>query len=284
MTSSPKLSRRPKLLSVQEGISLLLRLMFSGAVGSANGKAVSYSVLEEKEDCFVFIAALEDIDQTNVPVHRLRIAMDRESGKIDPPEAISLSSTELAAAIRRATGNQVADFARFTDGALSISYKVSVKDHPDIQYVVQLRHHGKVASMNALMQLASSTISPQLLPLPAVYPIADEADRRNVTGMGIQITQYIPGVMANDIYPLMTHEQRLRLAQKVGKAYNALWKIPLPSERLIGELLATDKDGIITLSVGPDRHHSRRTVQISRRLPTCPRTRWSHSTPETAVH
>ena len=79
--------------------------MFSEVVGCINRKAVSYSILKKKKDCFVFIVALEDIDQTNVPIHHLRIAIDRKSGKIDPFEAISLASTELAAVIRRATRN-----------------------------------------------------------------------------------------------------------------------------------------------------------------------------------
>ena len=54
----------------------------------------------------------------------------------------------------------------------------------------------------------------------------------------------------------MICEQRLRLIQKVGKAYNVLWKIPLPSEHLIRELLVMDKDDSITLSIGSDQHHS----------------------------
>lgn len=256
MTSSQAPSGQHKPLSVDEGISVLLKLMFSGALGSAEGKAVSYSVLEEKEDCFVFIAALEDFDEIGVPVRRFRITIDRESGKVDPPETVSLSPTELADVVQSATGNELIDFARFIDGALSISYKVSVKNYPDIQYIVQLRHHGKVASMNALMQLISSTIPPQILPLPAVYPIANEAERQNIIGMGIQITRYIPGIMANSIYPHMTYEQRLQLIRNLGKAYNTLWKMSLPTERMIGELVATNHDGTITLSVGPDRHHS----------------------------
>jgi len=77
---------------------------------------------------------------------------------------ISLSEAELREAILAATGHHLKAFSRFTDGALSISYKVSIKEDPDIQYIVQLRHYGKVTSMNLLMKLISSSIDPSILP------------------------------------------------------------------------------------------------------------------------
>ena len=161
MSSSIKQPR----IALEDAISILLKLMFSGALGSVVGKGVGYSLIEENEDSFIFIAGLEDME-TEQPIHRYRVVIDRESGKVDPPELVSLSTPDLADVILRATGQHVAESKRFTDGALSISYKVSVQEDPAVQYVLQLRHHGNVDSMNTIMQLVSSKIDRRILPLP----------------------------------------------------------------------------------------------------------------------
>ena len=84
-----------------------------------------------------------------------------------------LTETELAEAIFTATGQHLASSSRFTDGMMSVSYKVTVQHPPDVAYVVQSRHHGRVASMDFLMRLISETIDP----VPPVYPIPGEMER-----------------------------------------------------------------------------------------------------------
>lgn len=143
------------------------------------------------------------------PIDRYLIKIDRRSKEISRPEPIVLSEAELAEAIFAATGQNLACSTRFTDGALSISYKVAVQESPDVAYVVQLRHHGYVASMDSLMTLISKTIDPHILPVPPVYPIPGEMKRQEATGMGRQITQLIPGMMASSVYPRLSHGERL---------------------------------------------------------------------------
>lgn len=64
-------------------------------------------------------------------------------------EPIVISETEMREAMRAATGQDVLEAKRFTDGALSVSYKVATKEEQGGGvYVVQLRHHGDVTSMN----------------------------------------------------------------------------------------------------------------------------------------
>ena len=150
--STREVSYRPSI-TLDDAISILLKLMFSGVVGPTTGKAVGYALMDETVDYFVFVAGLEDSEESEEPIHRYRIAVDRESGEVDPPEFVSLSETALADAILLATGHRVARSERFTDGAFSISYKVSVEEDPNIEYVLQLRHHGNVGSMNTIMQL-----------------------------------------------------------------------------------------------------------------------------------
>jgi hypothetical protein len=139
---------------------------------------------------------------------------------------------------------------------MSISYLVSVWYNHDVKYVVQLRHHGDVASMNAILELLSRTVDPHILPLPLVYPIIGERERQMKTGFGIQITRFVPGIMGNISYPSMVHKKKLVLVRKLALAFDALWKIPLPSPRLIGELQATRHGEQIQLKIGPERHHS----------------------------
>jgi hypothetical protein len=119
--------------------------------------------------------------------------IDRVSRVIEAPVQISLSKAELQEAILVATGHHLKAVSRFADGAFSIPYRVLIEEDPQIQYILQLRHHGNVTSMDLLMRLIASSVNSSLLPLPAVYPIPNEEQRQKATGMGRQIARLIPG-------------------------------------------------------------------------------------------
>ena len=74
--------------------------------------------------------------------------------------------------------------------------------------------------------------------------------------MGIQITEFIPGVLASTVYPSMPHEAKLHFVRKLALSFDALWRLSVPEKRLIGELKATRENDEIQLSFGPDRHYS----------------------------
>jgi hypothetical protein len=226
--------------------------MFSGGVGPCAGKGVSYSLFKDTDTELQFIAALEDDDDTGEPINRYRVVVDRVTRQVQTPTLITLSTRELGDIIFSATGQHLKTSSRFKDGALSVSYKASVQES-DVEYVVQLRHHGDVGSMNSIMQLVSTTVEPHILPVPTVYPVGHDVQHRN-EGMGVQITRYIRGVIGNFAYPSMTHDERLVVLRRLALAFDALWRIPLPT-RLIGELRAQNNGGI-KLSIGPDRHYS----------------------------
>ncbi|KAL7935535.1 hypothetical protein V8C35DRAFT_299722 [Trichoderma chlorosporum] len=245
------------LLTQDEGAAALLAHIFSGsAVGPVNGKGVGYALLASSPDSFSWSASIEDFEETECPVDRYLIKIDRRTKQISTPEPIVLSQNELTDAILSATGQHLSSWARFTDGTLSISYKATVKEDDSISYVVQLRHHGCVASMDLFMTLISQTINPSILPVPPVYPIPGEMMHQKNTGMGRQITQYIHGNMASSIYSQLSHEERLVFVRKMALAFSACWDIQLPEPRLIGELIASGTNDQITLETGPDRHYS----------------------------
>lgn len=169
---------------------------------------------------------------------------------------MALSRVEFEEAVLTATGHRLKASSRFADGAFSISYKVSIEEDPDIQYVVQLRHHGNVTSMILLMSFISSAIDPSILPLPTVYPIPGEGQRQKATGMGRQITRFIQGSMAKSVYPCMSHEEKLIFVRHMALAFQATWHITLDKGRLIGELCAAETDDGKALSVGLYRHYN----------------------------
>ena len=78
------------------------------------------------------------------------------------------------------------------------------------------------------MRLISTTASSQILPVPAVYPISGEKERQEMSGMGRQITQFIPGVIASSVYPRLSHEERLVLVRKMAREFQACWQLELP--------------------------------------------------------
>ncbi|KUJ14302.1 uncharacterized protein LY89DRAFT_686780 [Mollisia scopiformis] len=243
-------------MAQDDAASALVTYIFSGVIGSPKDKGVSYSLHEATDSTFSWIAALEEEDSIGQPIDRYRVDIDRLSRKIQTPMLISLSEAELSEAVLAATGHHLKVFSRFTDGALSISYKVSIEEDPDIQYIVQLRHHGNVTSMNLLMSWISSSINPSILPLPDVYPIPGEEQRQKRTGMGRQIARLMLGPMANSVYPRMSHEEKLIFVRNMALAFQACWRIPLPKERLIGELCAVQDGNCVVFTVGPDRHYS----------------------------
>jgi hypothetical protein len=124
------------LMTQDDAASALVTYIFSGVIGLPKDKGVSYSLLEATDSTFSWIAALEEEENTGQPIDRYRVDIDRLSRKIQMPMLISLSEAELREAILAAIGHYLKAFSRFTDGALSISYKVSIEEDPDIQYIV----------------------------------------------------------------------------------------------------------------------------------------------------
>ncbi|EHK18193.1 uncharacterized protein TRIVIDRAFT_67392 [Trichoderma virens Gv29-8] len=243
------------LLTEDDAVTALVAHVFSGAIGPSDGKGVCYALLETTPSSFSWSAALDDMDESDAPVDRYLIKIDRQTKEFSTPKPIVLSEQELADAVLSATGQHLSSWARFTDGSLSVSYKITVKEDDNLAYVVQLRHHGSVASMDSFMTLISRTIDSSVLPIPPVYPIPGEMIHQNTTGVGRQIAQFMPGVMASSIYSKLSHEERLVFVRKMAHAFSACWEIRLPEKHSIGELIASEANGEIMLEIGPDRHY-----------------------------
>ncbi|KAL7902396.1 hypothetical protein HDV63DRAFT_410135 [Trichoderma sp. SZMC 28014] len=246
----------PNTMDQFQAADALLQYVYSGILGPTKGMAVGYAVMRTTDSTFTFSTTLEPLDDAPTPLDRYQVEIDRQSGKLSAPKKIEITNEDMQKAVLAATGETVASSRRFTDGGFSISYKVAVMDKPDSTYIVQLRFHGNVASMDALMKFVHANNKPGVIPMPAVYSIPGEAEHQQATGFGRQITQFVPGIIAETVYPDMSHADKLGLVRKMALAWQACWDLPLPSPRQIGELIAADNNGSISLTVGPDRHYS----------------------------
>lgn len=181
--------------------------------------------------------------------------IDRYTEEISAPELVEIPDSELAEAVLAGTGQHVAESGRFVDGALSVGYKVSTVEekNEDLAYVVQLRHHGVVASMDAIMMMIA--VDRDVLPVPQPYPIPGERQRQEATGFGRQITRFIPGIMAGDVYASLAYEKKLGFVRQMARAFRACWDVQLPEPRLIGEVMVEEIDGQVVLKIEPDRHY-----------------------------
>jgi len=69
------------LMSREEATSAVLAFAFSGAIGSADEKAVIYSRLATDATTTKGVVGLEDLEQEDQPVDRYLTALDRTSKK-----------------------------------------------------------------------------------------------------------------------------------------------------------------------------------------------------------
>ncbi|KAL4785404.1 hypothetical protein BJX76DRAFT_356123 [Aspergillus varians] len=169
------------MMTKDKAASALLAYMLSGP-SAPKDKGVSRALIAETPATFTWLREISSV------------------------ESIIISDAELAEAILAATGHHLASSTRCTGGALSVSSKVSVKESPDTVYVVQLRHHGSVSSMDAFMALGTKPVDAHILPMPAVCPVPDAKERQEATGMGRQITQFIPVIGVPSIYPQLPYD------------------------------------------------------------------------------
>ncbi|KAK2611929.1 hypothetical protein QQS21_002035 [Conoideocrella luteorostrata] len=239
-----------------EAADALLKYVYSGILGPTKGMAVYYAVMHTTNSTFTFSATLRPPHNPPNFVDRYQIEVDRRSGRPSASKMIEITNEDMQKAILAVMGEKVASTCRFTHGGFSISYKVTMTRRPDTTYIVQPRFHGNVASMDALIKFVRANNSPEGILMPTVYSIPGEAEHQRTTGFGRKITQFVPGVIAERVYPDMSHAERLELGRKMALAWQACWNLPLPSPRQIGGLMATDNDGNISLTVGPDRHFS----------------------------
>ena len=74
-----------ELATQDEGVSALLAFVFSGAIGSPEGKGVSYALAEATATTFSWVTALDDMDGPPTPIDRYLITFDKQAREVFPP-------------------------------------------------------------------------------------------------------------------------------------------------------------------------------------------------------
>lgn len=221
--------------------------MNSGAIGPTTGTIKMYSVVEETATTITFIATLMSFaTMDSVPLDRYIVKIDRHSGLVFSSELASIAHAELEAMFIEAGIGHLDAVERFKDGSFSVSYKAFCGTK---SYVVQLRSNGNMGTIYAIHQLINQKY-PEAIPVPQIFKTT-VMPRCNLP---VQISAFVPGIMADVAYPPLGLPEKVRLLKRIAHVFDAVWSlIPLPPNSQIGETLI-DPD-THALSIGPDRRY-----------------------------
>ena len=94
----------PHAMDQYEAADILLKYVYSGALGSTSGMGVGYALTHTTASTFTNSVALELIDGPPCPLDRYQVEIDRQSGNLSSPKKIEISDEDMPKAIElRAT-------------------------------------------------------------------------------------------------------------------------------------------------------------------------------------
>ena len=115
------------------------------------------------------------------------------------------------------------------------------------QFVVQLKFHGNVDSMNTLMRYIYDNMC-STLPVAKVYP----THLRVLNSFRVHFTQFIPGVAGNKLYYNLPLPARIEIVKQIARAFGTIWDLEIDrTAGMIGEALVSENP--LAISVGPER-------------------------------
>ncbi|KAL2694905.1 hypothetical protein Neosp_001494 [[Neocosmospora] mangrovei] len=244
--------------SDDELASRMRELVFDGLLGPRNNRAITWDIVSQDSSTSTFIAAL--ISPTagfDEPIERHLIQMSKADGTVVSTRPVSLSIEEASDMFRYAGLGPVTRIVRLSDGVFGVTYKASTQDDGDAEFVVQLRYHGNVTSMNTILHHIHQTIQDEL-PVPRAFDIQPKSS----CGLGVQISEFVPGRSGFDAYYRLDVQDRVPIVQQIARAFDALWSIRLqrlcPSDA-IGEAVAHESQSApsqIVVTVGRDRENN----------------------------
>ncbi|KAF4992910.1 hypothetical protein FGRMN_6853 [Fusarium graminum] len=199
----------------------LLEHVRGGLLGPREGKGITADLVREDECTTTFTVALIALPPSSDAVDRHIVQLSK-GGHVVTKKRIEVSELEMAETMRHSKLGKLKDFKRLNNGVHGITYQVSVDDPGSPQFVVQLRSHGNVGSMNALQRYFSQAALPSL-PVPKVYPSSEERD----DGLQLQISEFVPGAMASDIYPALDLNGKKMILQRLARTFQSIWESPV---------------------------------------------------------
>jgi hypothetical protein len=235
------------MLSEEELTKCMRQLVREGLLGSFVGKAVIDDIIEQDEKTITFLAALYDLESEDIDEKHL-ICITKKEGALVSNKHVTITREELDEIFRDLNIGSSDQITRLSKGTYGATYRVSVRGLEE-QFIVQLRYHGNVDSMNALMRYIYDNVA-STLPVAKVYP----TDLRIFDIFKVQITQFIPGVSGNVLFYNLPLPARIGAIKQIARAFATLWDLQIGRpQRAIGEVLVFDDP--ISLSIGPERRY-----------------------------
>ncbi|KAM0345456.1 hypothetical protein ACHAPU_006383 [Fusarium lateritium] len=200
----------------------LLEHVREGILGPREGKGVAADVVRENDSSITFTVALIALPPSSDAVDRHIVQLSKEDGHVIAKKHVEVSEVQMAQVLRDSKLGKLKNFKRLNDGVHGITYQVSVEETGSPQFVVQLRSHGNVHSMNALQQYLYEAALPSL-PVPKVYSTSEERE----DGLQLQITEFVPGTMASDIYPDLDLDGKKMMLRQLARTFQSIWESPI---------------------------------------------------------
>ncbi|KAJ5609810.1 Aminoglycoside phosphotransferase [Penicillium herquei] len=222
-------------------------LVKEGLLGTYQGKAVLSDVIRQDEKTITFIVALYDLISEQIGERHL-VCITKDEGRLVSTTHITLTKEELDRIFTDANIGTPQDITRLGKGSYGVSYKVSVVENPK-QYIVQLRYHGNIDSMNKLIGYIYDHAA-AILPVPKPVPTTVQVS----SDLGVPISQFIEGVPGNEAYYDAPIDEKVDLVRQIARAFGTLWSLQIDRpQNLIGEAIFSGEP--ISISVGPDRKY-----------------------------
>lgn len=242
-------------LSQAELAKCMRLLVKGGLLGEYEGNAVLYDFLKEDEKTITFVAGLYNLARAEIG-EKWTVRIAKNNGKLaSTPDRISITNAELYK-IFDDTGlgtPETEGIVRYPKGAYGISYRVSVRETVQ-RYMVQLRYHGDVDSINAFVEYLHQNASSDL-PIPRMFPTSVKVS----SNMKVEVSEFIDGPLASDVYYETTLIKRISLVRQIARVFSSLWDLEInKSQNRIGEATfrpSESEDDKIRVDIGADRVH-----------------------------
>jgi hypothetical protein len=82
----------PQAMDQHEAAAVILEYVYTGALGSTDGKGVGYALMHTTGSIFTYSVALETIDGPPCPVDRYQIEIERIWEAVNPKEDRNIKS------------------------------------------------------------------------------------------------------------------------------------------------------------------------------------------------
>ncbi|KAJ5329592.1 hypothetical protein N7452_009982 [Penicillium brevicompactum] len=234
-------------LSEEELARRMRQLVRAGLLGNYDGKATISDIIEQDEKTITFLAALYDMTSEEIDENHL-ICITKEEGALVSKRLVTINQEELDGVFHNLGLGSPDQITRLSKGFYGVTYQVSVKEKEE-NFIVQLRYHGNVDSMDTLMRYIHDNVAPTL-PVAIAYPTSLQV----LDVFKVQITQFVPGIPGNEIFYNLPLPARIEAVKQIARAFAPLWNLQIDQPHgIIGEVNVSDNP--VSVSIGPERRY-----------------------------